>query len=203
MRQRLIFFDLETGGTDLKRHPIIQLAAVAVDHQLEVLEGFEAKIRFDSRRANAHSLRKNHYHPGVWANSAREPKQVARDFAAFLRRHASVPALSSQGESYKVAQLVAHNAAFDSPFLVSWYEKLGIYLPARRLVLCTLQFALWRALLGNSQSPPNFQLSTLCDHYGVPFHASKAHDALGDAIATVQLFRALQREDAGTPSVAA
>lgn len=203
MAQRLIFFDLETGGIDLKRHPIIQLAAVAVDHKLEVLEGFEAKIRFDSRRASAHSLRKNHYHPGVWANSAREPKEVAHDFAAFLRRHATVPALSSRGKSYEVAQLVAHNAAFDAPFLSTWYEKLGVYLPARRLVLCTLQLALWRTHLAQSQSPPNFQLATLCEHYGVPFHAAKAHDAFGDAIATVQLFRALRRESAGTPSMAA
>ena len=60
MAQRLIFFDLETGGIDLKRHPIIQLAAVAGDQRLEVLEGFEAKIQFVSRRANSHSLRKNH-----------------------------------------------------------------------------------------------------------------------------------------------
>lgn len=203
MAQRLIFFDLETGGIDLKRHPIIQLAAVAVDQRLEVLEGFEAKIQFDSRRANSHSLRKNHYHPGVWSNSAREPKEVAHDFAAFLRRHATVPVLSSQGESYEVAQLVAHNAAFDGPFLSAWYEKLGVYLPARRLVLCTLQLALWRFSLAQSKQPPNYQLATLCAHFDVPFHAAKAHDAFGDAIATVQLFRALQQDTAGKSPITA
>lgn len=195
--QRLIFFDLETGGIDPKRHPIIQLAAVAVDEHLEVLEAFEAKIKFNLRQAKAQSLRKNHYHPGVWANEAREPKTVAQEFSEFLRRHASVPALSAQGKPYQVAQLVAHNAAFDGPFLTAWYDKLNLYLPARRLVLCTMQLAMWHFVSGEVAPPANYQLATLCEYFRVPFHAASAHDALGDASATVQLFQALARQAIG------
>ncbi len=203
MEQRFVFFDLETGGPDPKRHPIIQLAAVAVDSRLEVLEAFEAKVRFDQRRANSHSLRKNHYHPGVWAKEAREPEELAREFADFLRRHATVPALSSQGAAYKVAQLVAHNATFDSPFLSTWYEKLDAYLPARRLVLCTLQLALWHFALSGAKPPANLQLATLCAHFGIPFHAAAAHEALADVAATVQLYRALRQQNLPVINVAA
>jgi len=194
VKQRLVFFDLETGGIDPKRHPIIQLAAIAVDERLEVLEAFEAKIQFNPLHAKAHSLRKNHYHPGIWANEAREPKTVAQEFSEFLRRHASVPALSAQGKPYQVAQLAAHNAAFDGPFLSAWYDKLKLYLPARRLVLCTMQLAMWHFLLGDKIPPANYQLATLCEHFGVSFHAASAHDALGDAVATAQLFQALARK---------
>lgn len=193
MQQRLIFFDLETGGLDPKRHPIIQLAAVAVDEHLEVLEAFEAKIQFDTRRANAQSLRKNHYRPGVWAQEAREAKLVAQDFSQFLRRHATWPVLSAQGKSYQIAQLVAHNAAFDAPFLTAWFDKLQVYLPARRLVLCTMQLAMWHFISSPSSPPANYQLATLCEHFGVSFHAAAAHEALGDASATVRLFRAIAR----------
>lgn len=203
MEERLVFFDLETGGIDPKRNPIIQLAAIAVDARLEVLEAFEAKIRFDQRRANSHSLRKNHYHPGVWAKEAREPEHVAREFADFLRRHATVPALSRQGAPYKVAQLVAHNAAFDAPFLSIWYEKLDVYLPARRLVLCTLQLALWHFALFGAKPPANLQLASLCAHFGIPFHAAAAHEALADAVATVQLYRALRQKNLSAINVAA
>ena len=192
--QRLIFFDLETGGVDPKRHPIIQLAAIAVDEHLEVLEASEAKIKFNPRQAKAQSLRKNHYHPGIWANEAREPKLVAKDFSEFLRRHATVPALSAEGKPYQVAQLVAHNAAFDGPFLTAWYDKLNLYLPAKRLVLCTMQLAMWHFVSGEDAPPANYQLTTLYEHFGVPFHAASAHDALGDASATVQLFKALARK---------
>lgn len=193
-KQRLVFIDLETGGLDPKRHPIIQLAAVAVDEQWEVLEAFEAKVKFDTHRANAHSLRKNHYHPGIWATEAREAKIVARNFAEFLRRHATSPALSAQGKSYQVAQLVAHNAAFDGPFISTWFDKLDLYLPARRQVLCTLQLANWYFALVDVKPPANFQLATLCAYFGIPFHAAAAHEALADVIATVQLFRVLKRQ---------
>ena len=193
MEQRLVFFDLETGGLDPKRHPIIQLAAVAIDHAGEVLEAFEAKLRFDPKKANAHSLRKNHYHPGVWAKEAGDPNETAKNFAAFLRRHATTPMLSAEGRSFHVAQLVAHNAAFDGPFLATWYDRLDLYLPARRLVLCTLQLALWHFALTQAKPPANHQLATLCAHFGIPFHAAAAHEALADVIATVQLFRALSR----------
>lgn len=192
MNQRLIFFDLETGGPDPRRHPIIQLAAIAVDQGLEVLEAFEAKILFNPKGANAYSLRKNHYHPGTWAKESREPKVVAQSFAEFLRRHATVAALSSNGKQYQIAQLVAHNATFDAPFLSNWYERLDLFLPARKQVLCTLQLALWHFRLSQQTPPANFQLTTLCAHFGIAFHAASAHEALADVSATVQLFRALQ-----------
>jgi DNA polymerase III epsilon subunit-like protein len=104
--------------------------------------------------------------------------------------------MSSKGEAYNVAQLVAHNAAFDGPFLSNWYEQVGLFLPARRQVLCTLQLALWRFAMSDEQPPANFQLATLCSHFGVPFHAAKAHDALGDAAATAQLLKAMLLDEA-------
>lgn len=192
---RLIFYDLETGGLDPKRHPIIQIAAVAVDQRLDAIEAFEAKVRFEKKKANAHSLRKNHYHPGVWAQEAQEPTAVAQEFAAFLKRHATVPTLSARGQSYQVAQLVAHNGAFDGPFLATWYDKLGIFLPAKRLVLCTMQLAMWHFMNSGAKPPANYQLATLCDCFGVAFHAAAAHEALADVTATVQLFRALRQRN--------
>lgn len=187
---RFVFFDLETGGLDPKRHPIIQLAAIAVDQHGDVLEAFEAKLTFDRKRANAHSLRKNHYHPGVWAREARGGRGVAEEFATFLKRHATYSQLSAEGQSYQVAQLVAHNAAFDGPFLQVWYQRLGVYLPARRLVLCTMQLAMW-LFMSNSVPPANFQLATLCNYFDVPFHAAAAHEALADVSATVRLYQAI------------
>lgn len=199
MEQKLIFCDLETGGLDPKRHPIIQIAAVAVNENLEAVEAFEAKIHFDEKKASADALRKNHYHPGVWQNEGKPAQDVAKEFAAFLRRHATLPMLSAKGEFYRVAQLVAHNAAFDGPFLFAWFEKQGVYLPAKRLVLCTMQLAMWQFWLPGAESPQSFKLADLCEHFGVPFHAAKAHDALADVTATVELFRAMtKREDRQT-----
>src|SRR5690606_34158331 len=138
--------------------------------------------------------RKNHYHPGIWATEAREGAEVAAEFAAFLKRHATLPMLSAQGRSFHVAQLVAHNAAFDGPFITTWFERLGIYLPARRLVLCTMQLAMWHFISQRGAASAGFRLATLCEHFGIPFHAAKAHEALGDVSATVRLFEAIAQE---------
>jgi DNA polymerase III epsilon subunit-like protein len=191
---RLIIFDLETGGLDPKRHPIIQLAAVAVDADLQPHEAFEVKIQFEARQANRNSLRKNHYAPGVWSKLAVPAKDAAYSFANFLRRHATIPTVAADGTVYRVAQLIAHNAAFDGPFLQAWFEKLGVFLPARRQVLCTLQRAMWLVTedLCGSVPPKDFKLATLCQYFGVPFHAAAAHEALSDVTATLGLYRAIR-----------
>lgn len=100
---RLVFFDLETAGLNSNRHPIIQIAAIATDANLQPVEAFEAKIRFDERKAKKHSLRKNHFQKGVWAKEAREEAEVARVFAEFLRRHTSVSMLSAKGEEVSIS----------------------------------------------------------------------------------------------------
>jgi DNA polymerase III epsilon subunit-like protein len=189
---QLVFFDLETGGLNPKRHPILQLAAIAVDENLQSVETFEVKIRFDERQANRNSLRKNHYRRGIWVAKALEPEEAARRFAEFLRRHASVTMLGSDGEPYHLAQLVAHNAQFDAEFLQTWYERLYMYLPARDQVFCTLQRAMWLFHEHPAEPRPiDFKLATLCKHFGVQFHAASAHDALGDVTATVALYGAM------------
>jgi DNA polymerase III epsilon subunit-like protein len=201
---KLVFIDVETAGSNPTRHPIVQIAAIAVDEILQPVETFEAKIRFDERRANRNSLRKNHYHRGLWAKQALEPEIAAKGFANFLRRHTSVTRLGSDGEPYHLALLVAHNAAFDMDFLRTWFERLCMFLPASYLPFCTLQRAMWYFREHPDEpSPGDFKLATLCKHFGVPFHASNAHDALGDVTATVGLYQAMTRPStSGHPTTA-
>lgn len=193
--QRFIFFDLETGGLDPRRHPIIQIGAVAVDGHFAELDSFEVKVRFPRSKANRHSLRKNHYQAGVWAREAVAPRTAAERFAEFLRQHATTPMLSADGATYRVAQLAAHNAAFDGPFLWTWYAQLKVYLPAARQVLCTMQRALWMVReTPDALQPRNFKLATLCAHFGVPLHAAAAHEALADAKATAALYHRIHKQ---------
>jgi DNA polymerase III epsilon subunit-like protein len=191
--QRIVFFDLETAGLNPEKHPIIQIGAIAVDENLAPIEEFEVKIQFDERRANRNSLRKNHYHRGIWTRDGLVPDEAAKKFSEFLRRHATVPMIGSDGSTYFVAQLAAHNACFDGEFLQVWYQKRYTYLPARRLVLCTLQRAMWFFEERSNETPPaDFKLATLCRRFDVPFHAASAHEALADVTATIGLYRTIQ-----------
>lgn len=189
---RLVFFDLETGGLDWNRHPIIQIAAIAVDEQLNELGTFEAKVDFDLAAADADALAKNSYDREAWNRESLGASEACARFSGFLKRFADVRMVSQRtGNPYNVAQLVGHNAAsFDSPFLQAFFQKQGAFLPASYRVMCTLQRAIWYFHERPDIVPPTeFKLGTLCDALGIVLE--NAHDALADVRATVALYRCL------------
>lgn len=191
--ERLVFVDLETGGAAQWR-PIMQLAAIAVDAALRELETIEIKLRFDRSKVRQACLRKRHYSKSIWDKEAISEEDAGERFAAFLRRHATIDMLSADGRCYQVAQMVAHHASFDAPFLGAWFSRIGRFLPAHPRVLCTHQRALWMVHEDKTMTPPNdYQLRTLCQYFGVPFRAEDAHEALADVRATVALYRAMNQ----------
>ncbi|MCI0536549.1 MAG: 3'-5' exonuclease [Verrucomicrobiales bacterium] len=170
----------------------MQIAAIAVDGAYRELEVFEEKVRFDERQAVQWTLRKRHYSRVRWNREARRDRDVAVDFGAFLTRHATVAVETSHGRPFAVAQLVAHNAEFDGPFLRMWFERMGLYFPGAYRVFCTMQRAMWLFHENPSLRPPDdFKLGTLCRYFGVPWNVDMAHDALADVRATVGLYRAI------------
>ncbi|WP_425618082.1 3'-5' exonuclease [Anatilimnocola sp. NA78] len=191
-----VFFDLETGGFDPHKHPIIQIAAIAVDERLNELESFEAKIAFDIATADPEALTMNSFNADVWAKDARPETDVCWEFRRFLSRFDDVEMISkSKGTPYYVAQLFGHNAdKFDGPFLQAWYKRLGVFLPASPSVMCTYQKAMHHFHdNGHLRRPADFKLGTLYHHYfGVELCGS--HDAMVDLRANIQICQAMNRE---------
>ena len=186
----LIFLDVETAGGDPRRHPIIQAAAIAVDPGLRVEAELEMKLQFDLRRANKSSLRGAHYQARLWREAAVSPLLGARQLARFVRAHA--PRLGAAGPPFRGVQFVAHNAAFDSPFVQAWFRRQRVYLPVQVPWLCTLQRARWYFAERPQLPPPSsFRLAALCQYFEIPFHAADSHHALGDARAMLALYRRL------------
>lgn len=189
--ERLVFVDLETAGLEPWR-PIIQIAAIAVDCNLHELERFEAKLLFEKKFADPKSLRKASYSAELWKREAQLARVVMKQFSDLLRRHATVDQVSANHRVFQVAQLVAHNGAFDGAFLRAWYDRFGQFLPASPRLFCTLQRAVWLFHENKSLTPPpDFSLQTLCHYFGVPLRAADAHEALNDVQATVELYRAI------------
>ena len=133
------------------------------------------------------------FKPRVWKREAIAPREAARRFAAFLRRHATFEMISASGRSYRIAQLAGHNAErFDGPFIHAWYRRQKVFCPARYMSLCTKQKALWLFEEDKSLTPPaDFKLGTLCQYFNVKLRKEDAHDALVDVRATVELYRAM------------
>lgn len=186
IKPKFVIFDLETGGLELK-HPIIQLAAIAVDDQWNELESYQAKIKFDETKAEAEALEINHYDADTWAREAKAEKNVVTEFSAFLKRHATLEMTSKRtGAPYYCAQLVSYNAQFDKPRLDLMYRRYNAFLPARPRALCALQRVAWWAV-EKGVVTDNLQLETMAEHLQIA--TDGAHDALVDTRLTAKVIK--------------
>lgn len=186
---RFVIFDLETTGLDPKHHQPIQIGAIAVDGgTLREIEEFEIKIRFDESRAAPEALAIRPTSEDAWERFAVSEREAAREFSAFLKRHATARRETANGKPFLVAELAAYNAPFDVPFLQSWYDRLGDFLPAAFHGRCLMQRAMWYYFEAGLPPPPSWKLGTLCEAFGVSL-GENAHDALHDARATAALYR--------------
>lgn len=193
MSDRIVFVDLETGGVE-SHHPDIQLAAVAVDAELAEIESFEAKIQFDVAKCDPEALELNAYNPDEWLHFAKPERVVVSEFGAFLRKHSTLERISKAGKPYKIARVAGHNIrTFDGPRLRAMFERYGEFLPAAWYwPLDTMELALWFYARAGRPEPENYRLGTLMAQIGAYFPSEgKAHDALGDCLATVVLARRL------------
>ena len=189
--ERLVFLDLEVAGGEPWR-PIIQLAAIAVDSRLDELERLEIKLRFRHRDADARSLFGSRYSPEVWREEAISECCALEQLSALLRRHATVDQVVAHGRVIQVAQIVAHNSAFDAAVLMHWFDAYERFMPASQRFLCTMQRAIW--LIHEDKSltpPPDYRLTTLARYFGVPLRNGDAHDAMKDVEATVGIYLSL------------
>lgn len=187
---RIVFFDLETGGLDPLLHPITQIAAVAVDEQLNELESYECKLTFYDKTCDKKALAMNGYKEDVWIAEAISPLQAVGQFGRFLSRYADIERKSERtGNPYRVAQLAGYNAAtFDGPFIQQFFKVQRAFLPASYQVLDVLQRAKWH-FLEMGVTLESLRLSAVAEHFGIK--VEQAHDALEDVRTTIAVYKAM------------
>lgn len=179
-----VFFDLETAGLDL-RHPVIQLAAVAMEGATEIA-AFNARIQFNEADCDPEALRLNSYDAAVWAEHAMPPALVVVSFCAWLRPFQTVTLVSKRtGNAYTVARLAGYNAlTFDYPRLKRLFGET--FLPCEMRVRDVLQRALFYFdEHPDVAPPPDFKLATVAAYFGI--ETDGAHDALADARMSAKL----------------
>lgn len=200
-----VVLDTETGGTDPRRHPLIQVAMIACTRAWEPLEELDVRIRFSEELAEPEALKLNSYDPEVWAAKALHPRDAAQQIGDFLRRHAGLELVSQKGNPYRVAQLVAHRADFDADFLFAFFRDPGwqvgeapeegtdprVFCPAFFRPLCTLQLMQWALLVAGARPPENMKLGTLAKWLGID--PGEAHDALSDVRVALEIARRVTR----------
>jgi DNA polymerase-3 subunit epsilon len=173
--KKLAFLDIETTGFNVETQEIIEIGVVIMDQKDGVLgnmvEEFELKIKPEKlENADAQALAINGYNEMEWM------------FAMTLEQ-----AMKVFAEKTKDCVFVAHNAAFDYSFIAKAFATTQVENKMFYAKIDTISFAF--AKLHKLADSPRLSLGSLCDYFGI--ENSRAHTALADTRATVDVYRKL------------
>lgn len=164
--------DFETTGLNPETDRIVQLAAIIVNGEGDIVDSFDTIVRPESPAEYQHGA--EHIH-GITA------EQVSGGMP--LRE-----ALEQLWSINAGHVFTAHNAAFDLGFLHAESNRVGIE-GHIEVHIDTLELS--RRTTG-TDTTRRHNLFALCEHYGI--ERDQVHDARSDATATAQLLMHLIKE---------
>lgn len=189
MSNYTVYFDLETGGVEM-RHPVIQMAAVAVNEAGGERGEFMVRLQFNEADCDPEALKVNHYDAAAWHDAVTPQRAVVR-FSTWLQPFRSVTLTSKRtGRDYTVVKLSGYNAlTFDGPRLKALFGDQ--FTPWSHQIRDVLQRALfWFDEHPEAARPSDMKLTTVAAYFGLS--PDGAHDALADARLCAALARVLQ-----------
>lgn len=172
--------DLETGGLDPARDPILSVGMVPIRAGgIRLGEAWASLVRpEEADEIDPSSIRAHHLVPG----EVREAPPVAAVLTEVDRR-------------LREGALLVHHASLDVAFLRRAYRRLGMRWPGPPVVdtVALLLKAAKRARFLRPNAPePELNLLAARTRLGLPDYGQ--HDALIDAIAAAELFLVLRRQ---------
>lgn len=163
--------DCETTGVNPETDRILQVAAIIVNGEGEVVDQFDTVVRPESPESYTHGA--EHIH-GI----SKEQVENGMPLREALEKLWTI----SSGNIF-----TAHNARFDIGFLHAESERVGL---SNRIETHVDTLALARKT--DAEKTRRHTLDALCEHYGI--EREKAHDAKADATATAELLIHLMKE---------
>jgi DNA polymerase-3 subunit epsilon len=172
--------DLETGGLDARRDPIIAVGMLPIrGGRIRLGESYRTLVRPpDGRPIDPESVRAHQLVSG----EVKDAPPVREVLPEIERRLAD-------------GVLLVHHRGIDVAFLKDAYKRCGMKWPSPPVVdtVDLLVRLAHRAHLSRPElpaDPPTVNLSAARERYGLPPY--QAHDALTDALATAELFLVLR-----------
>jgi DNA polymerase-3 subunit epsilon len=171
--------DLETGGLDPKRDPVIAVGMVPVrEGRIRLREAYRTLVRpEDGRSIDPASVRA---HQLVWGEVREAPPLV--------------DALRAIDERLREGVLLVHHRALDVSFLRGAYARHGMRWPSPKVVDTVDLLVKASRRFADPHLPadlPILNLTLARREYGLPDY--QAHDAFTDALAAAELFLVLRK----------
>ena len=163
--------DFETTGVNPETDRIVQLAAIVVNGEGEIVDSFDTVVKPESPAEYVHGA--EHIH-GI----SEAEVQGGMPLKEALRKLWSI----SEGNLF-----TAHNARFDLGFLHAESARVGL---GGRIHDYVDTLALARKT--DEARTRRHSLEALCEHYGI--ERTRSHEAKADATATAELLMHLMKE---------
>lgn len=169
-KDNIIVFDVESTGVDVTEDEIIQIAAIKINREGEVIETFE---RFLKNKKSVSSSESVHgFSDEFLRNNGGDKEDILKEFVEFS----------------KDAVIVGHNVQFDINILRSELERLNLGKPIFKCFYDTLD--IYRRFHPNLI---NHKLETLSNIFQTINRPS--HNAMDDILATKELLVRAIKED--------
>ncbi len=179
LNKTLAFLDVETTGTNVSKHEIIEIGVVIAKPQEDgthtIVSEHEWKVKPERiEDAEPAALRVNGYDPAQWM------------FAHTLEQAMQELAKVADG-----AVMVAHNVGFDNSFIAKAFGDTGVKNTMFYSCLDTISLAV--AKLQKNPRVQRYTLRSLCELFNI--NNERAHTALADARATFEVYQCLMHPD--------
>lgn len=180
-----LFFDVETTGTNHRKHSMIQLAGI-IEKDGKIVEEFDFKIKphpkaqieVEALEINRTTLEEIMQHPDM--------KNVHKALLKILSKYAD-----KYDKTDKIWLIGFNNRAFDDFFLRMFFELngdafIGSWFWANTIdTLCLAS----QYLIDRRPQMPSFKLKRVAVELGLDVDKSELHDALYDVKLTRQIYR--------------
>jgi len=180
MSQPFLFLDTETGGLDPRRHSLLSLGLVVGDGP-QVANSLEILVRHEPYVVSGGGMKVNRIDLVRHTAEALDPAMALSVLDVFLDQHFPHPC--------RPITLAGHNVGFDQAFLEVFLESQGRTLEPRFSHRTVDTHSIAAALRDAGRLPLEKLSSTsLFAHFGIQVPEEKRHTALGDALATFELY---------------
>jgi DNA polymerase-3 subunit epsilon len=185
---KLIYIDVETGGTDPTKHALLEIGGV-IEVNNKICEKFNWHLKpfpgdvIDDEALEVTGFKREEIE--TWS----DPKNIHTLFIEMLDKY-----VDRYNKKDKFS-LIAYNAIFDDQCLREWFKKCKdkyygsfiAYPPIDVAVLAGAEYI---------EERPNFsdfRLMTVAEHMGIRIDQDKAHSAFYDIAITYKIFKALMQ----------
>ncbi len=180
LKHPYLFVDTETGGLDPAKHSLLSMAFVLGDEG-DVRHSLELFLKHDAYVVDGASMAVNRIDLAKHHAEAMDGGTLMAVLDVFLDQFFPC--------KKEPIFLVGHNVAFDRDFLKAFWTRMGRDFEARFSHRLIDTHSLAAGLRDAGRLPVESLSSTaLFAHFGIHVSEEKRHTALGDALATFELY---------------